>query len=771
MTARTDHRRSTIILVAALGALAACGGSPPTTGGSSQAGGGSPVASAAAEATPTDVPIANTAPPATSTAPAATATAPPAATPSPTGPGDLFAACTDVASESHYCLTLSFGVSLLGLDSGRVCSLVGSDAPLGSLDASSIAWIDDAVYTCNGESLIRISLRDGSWEAAALPCEAVTAYRGGLLVSTDPFDDELAWYRDFAAVTAGEIGATYAGPTTVSRYTTRGDVLYGAWHSTDTIERVDLASGEALPPIALEEYDDWILGFAVTDDDYLVIGGPGWGAVVVLFDVASGTQLRRLFPLVPINGLACATNVAATPVLPTRAATRTPTPSPTACDGDGCPTPTFSPAPCAPHYFATPRLGRVGDFPPSLPVPSCGNGGTSSNYVNTDLPEADAELHVVAVYEGIPDPAFLNYRRGRVRVTVHPRPHPVVLALSAYEPIEWDIEVEPGAVLRRIVVQGYEAPILEGVPDGVDVQQVPGCDHSYGWEVQHLSSDSDYRDLIADLRNLTGLTETSFQGCYTGDHFDVPHWLDYPPSERPTPIAGDETLAREAIAFPGCAGVTAEATYCLTTTADGLALIGLDSGSVCTVPMPQPLPGAEWVSSLAWRGDIAYVCSQGLIRIHLPDGAWESAQVPCQAVTDSDAGLLLLQPPWSIGVPTLYSYASYDNVTAGSPSRRYDLGRDLWSITASGRYLYGAYFATDHVDVADLESGLALSPIPLDGYNDWVNAMAVVGDRLLVSGWPPAQLLQFDLSSGARLPAPLIEGEFGGLACVTRAAP
>lgn len=750
-------------LLTGLWTLAGCGDSAPSSGAQPQAAG--PVAAASATPHGEDT--------ATAVEPSPTPTASAAAPATPTAPperGALLAACADVAAETHYCLTLTdSGPALLGLDSGALCRLVTSDAPTRVINTTSIAWLDDAVYACSLDvGLLRISLRDGTWSAAGLPCEAVTAHRGGLLVSAWAEGDTLRWYPDFAAAATGTPGASYEPVLAASRFTTRGDTLFGAWHSTDLIERADLASGDVLEPIRLEEYDDWILGLAVTDDDHLVVSGPGWGTVVVLFDAVTGTQLRRLYLSAPVSGLACATNVAATPILPTRAPTHTPTPSPTPCHDGNCPSPTLAPPPCESDSWGEPPLGRIADFPPSLPVPSCTGGGTSSNYVRDDVPEAAAELHVVTVYEGQPDPQFLNHRRGRVRVTVQPRPRPIVLSKNAYEPIQWEITVEPGAVLQRIVVQGYGAPILVGVPDGVDVQLItPPCSLAYGWEVS--SGGARYRDFIARVRVLTGLTETSFQGCYGGDQFEVPHWLAYPPAERPTPIAGDESLPRDRIIFPGCEAVTAESAYCLATTYDALALIGLDSGQVCPINPPRPL-SAFAVSSIAWRGEIAYVCShsEGLLRIHLPDGDWEPAQVPCAAITDFDGGLLVLTPLvyWT-GSP-LAAYASYDDIIAGQPQRQYGVGHDFTRMTASGQRLYGAWHATDTLVVVDLESGALLPPLTLDGYDSWIGGLAVHGDRLLVSSLPDQGLLMFDLASGARRPGVPSDARFGAMACTAR---
>jgi hypothetical protein len=92
-------------------------------------------------------------------------------------------------------------------------------------------------------------------------------------------------------------------------------------------------------------------------------------------------------------------------------------------------------------------------------------------------------------------------------------------------------------------------------------------------------------------------------------------------------------------------------------------------------------------------------------------------------------------------------------------------------MTATRGRLYGAWHSTDTVIVADLDTGNTLPPLLLDGYNGWINGMAVLDGTLLVSAWPPTQLLRFDLVSGAQVPGPPLSVGTGALACVSRDAP
>ena len=91
------------------------------------------------------------------------------------------------------------------------------------------------------------------------------------------------------------------------RMAATGDRLYGAWFASSTVEVRELPSGRALDPLELEGYDDYIRGMAATDDGRLVVSGPDFGRVVVIFDAQTGARLRALPLDRQAGGLSCVT--------------------------------------------------------------------------------------------------------------------------------------------------------------------------------------------------------------------------------------------------------------------------------------------------------------------------------------------------------------------------------------------------------------------------------------------------------------------------------
>ena len=157
---------------------------------------------------------------------------------------------------------------------------------------------------------------------------------------------------------------------------------------------------------------------------------------------------------------------------------------------------------------------------------------------------------------------------GIVRVHVRTRPKPVVLFLSSYEPVQWELSLDAGARLSRVFTQGYHEQTVVGAPANTTiVQQGPegACGYACGWEVRHNSGGGSFLGMIGHARLATGLSESSFRVA-TPDRVSRSPFRDGDSQlDRPGPLPGDETLAREEVRFPGCEAILRERDgYCLT---------------------------------------------------------------------------------------------------------------------------------------------------------------------------------------------------------------
>jgi len=427
---------------------------------------------------------------------------------------------------------------------------------------------------------------------------------------------------------------------------------------------------------------------------------------------------------------------------------------------------------CEGVTLPVPAIGRRAHLPPSLPLlGTCADGEAASNYTTPGhlVPPGQAdELHVVSVYEPFcsapapewPHPCLVAH--DPVRVVVEPREKPVTLVLAAYDAVRWQIEVRPGATVRRVLTGGYHAQEVVGVPrEMVESVYLP---YAYGWEVSRNTGGGEFWSLLEQARGLTGLVETSFQGCYTGREFAIPYDADPPTTCEASPVDGDETLTPEQVAFPGCADVLAESTACLTVTQGGLALLGVDSGASCPVA-PVASHSLYDLSSLGWLGDVLYACSynEGLVRLDVQTGAVERLEMPCAAAT-ADAGSLLILTGYEPGMSSnssVFRVAGYDGLLAGEAEATGVT--NLWGerMTARDGLLYSAWHSTNTIQVHDLATGELVREVVLEGYDNWINGLDVTPDgRLLILGYAEegldSQLMVFDAVTGARLGTHLV---------------
>lgn len=137
---------------------------------------------------------------------------------------------------------------------------------------------------------------------------------------------------------------------------------------------------------------------------------------------------------------------------------------------------------------------------------------------NPIVPISDkAEVHVVGVYS-----------RDLITVTVNYPQHPIVLVLTAYESVEWDIKVHPNTKIERLIISGYHAQRYRGIPESTPVEIYTSdrsrcstpCWHREGHFYAHDLMSAQTR-LDYQIERIIGKRMNSFQGAYKGDSFDI----------------------------------------------------------------------------------------------------------------------------------------------------------------------------------------------------------------------------------------------------------
>jgi hypothetical protein len=98
---------------------------------------------------------------------------------------------------------------------------------------------------------------------------------------------------------------------------------------------------------------------------------------------------------------------------------------------------------------------------------------------------------------------------------------PMILALTAYDKTHWKVKLSPGVEIKKVILAGYHAQRVSGVPEGTPIETftndpspcprcIQGGRHFYSYESPPM-----------ELREITGLEVTSFQGKYKGESFSI----------------------------------------------------------------------------------------------------------------------------------------------------------------------------------------------------------------------------------------------------------
>ena len=135
------------------------------------------------------------------------------------------------------------------------------------------------------------------------------------------------------------------------------------------------------------------------------------------------------------------------------------------------------------------------------------------------------ELHLIAAYEATSPQDNGNPSKNTIEVKIQRKNKPIILALSAYEPINWNVTIEPGAVIEKIIINGYEKQTVSGV-SGIPIEEysykgtgksLSDGNFMYQWDSTTDSSNSS--SIVTKLEQISHTSLTSFQGCYRGTSF------------------------------------------------------------------------------------------------------------------------------------------------------------------------------------------------------------------------------------------------------------
>ncbi|MBD2182512.1 hypothetical protein [Aerosakkonema funiforme] len=182
-----------------------------------------------------------------------------------------------------------------------------------------------------------------------------------------------------------------------------------------------------------------------------------------------------------------------------------------------------------------PNMAENPDLPPNL------NLHTRFDDISTKISE-NAQVHAIGVYEGYYDipRRFREHKQGMVELKITKNDTPIVLVLTAYEPVKWNIINESNIKIEYVILSGYHNQEVTGITSNTPIlnESYKKGDEDYFYfykndsEVRYFPSrdgcteqkypqESSYVRSTIKIKEITGLEFTSIQGKYSEKNFEI----------------------------------------------------------------------------------------------------------------------------------------------------------------------------------------------------------------------------------------------------------
>lgn len=180
---------------------------------------------------------------------------------------------------------------------------------------------------------------------------------------------------------------------------------------------------------------------------------------------------------------------------------------------------------------------------------------TRNNLTTQFLYPADTKLHIVGVYEAekvkvspdwgkciaITDESLrkectfeaqrkariMKKKPGTINVNITDTA-PIVLVLSAYDSVNWNINAASTTNIQRVILGGYHSQTIQGLSSNIPVDAYTHSISACRYCISHANSfyvyknnGTEFENKLNQITSIAGLSATSFQGAYKAKAFSI----------------------------------------------------------------------------------------------------------------------------------------------------------------------------------------------------------------------------------------------------------
>lgn len=138
-----------------------------------------------------------------------------------------------------------------------------------------------------------------------------------------------------------------------------------------------------------------------------------------------------------------------------------------------------------------------------------------------DKKYVQAPIEIASSSEQFPRVRIADRPEKEVVVSVSDTTQPLVLAFTAYEKTHWKVSLQSGVSLVKVILAGYHSQRISGIPTETPIETYTHdpspCERCWQSGKYFYS----YEKPPKQLKEITGLEPSSFQGRYRGTEFSI----------------------------------------------------------------------------------------------------------------------------------------------------------------------------------------------------------------------------------------------------------